>query len=52
VRSLTFKPSVRPQERINWQIRYIEGDMDPIKHARFLETLEVRPEALTADERS
>jgi len=52
MRSLTFKLSIRRQERINWQIRYIEGDMDPAEHDRFLKVLEVRPEALTAHERS
>lgn len=52
VRSLTFKPSVRRQERINWQIRYIEGGMDPVEEERFLEALGGPLGGVDRDERS
>lgn len=52
VRSLAFKSEVRRQDRINWQIRYIEGDMTEAEQARFHEALEVHPGQLTASDRS
>jgi phosphoribosylaminoimidazolecarboxamide formyltransferase/IMP cyclohydrolase len=32
VLGLQFKPSVRRQERINWRVRYIEGDLTATEH--------------------
>ncbi|CAM5630400.1 hypothetical protein SCYAM73S_05943 [Streptomyces cyaneofuscatus] len=29
VRALTFQPHIRRQDRINWQIRFIEGATSP-----------------------
>ncbi len=52
VRSLTFRPDVRRQDRINWQIRAIEGDMTPAEHARFLDAVEFEPVPLTDQDRA
>jgi AICAR transformylase/IMP cyclohydrolase PurH len=52
VRSLPFGDQVRRQERVAWQIRYIEGDMDSGELERFRSSLTGRPAALTADEKA
>ena len=52
VRGLAFKSRVRKQDRINWQVRFIEGDLTPDERASFGEALERAPESeLTAEER-
>ncbi|GCB47866.1 phosphoribosylaminoimidazolecarboxamide formyltransferase [Streptomyces sp. NL15-2K] len=52
VRALSFRPGIRRQDRINWQIRFIEGDLTP-DEARHLEEVLVTPAGeLTADERA
>ncbi len=35
VLGLSFRPEVKRQERINWRIRFIEGDLTPEEEARF-----------------
>ncbi|MDE0419524.1 MAG: phosphoribosylaminoimidazolecarboxamide formyltransferase [Gammaproteobacteria bacterium] len=37
VLGIGFRPSVRRQERINWRVRYIEGDLTPGEQAEFAE---------------
>jgi AICAR transformylase/IMP cyclohydrolase PurH len=39
VRALPFIDAIRRQERINWEIRYIEGDMDQRELERFRSAL-------------
>jgi len=51
VRSLVFKSRVRRQDRINWQIRHIDGDMTTGEWARFHDAVEVDPGSLIASER-
>ena len=50
VRSLPFDSKVRRQDRINWQIAYIDGDMDAREHERFRSTLTAEVAALTPAE--
>ena len=52
VLGLRFKRGVRRQQRINWRVRYIEGDMTAGERAAFAEALDAAPEPLTADERA
>jgi len=52
VRSLAFKADVRRQDRINWRVRHIEGDMSPIELGRFVDALTDRPIVLSADDRA
>ncbi|HEY3241616.1 MAG TPA: phosphoribosylaminoimidazolecarboxamide formyltransferase [Acidimicrobiia bacterium] len=52
VRSLAFKSDVRRQDRINWQIRHIEGDMTSAERERFLDAVHVEPAPLTAEDRA
>ena len=51
VRSLAF-PDLRRQERINWQIRYIEGDLTAEEHERLNEAVEGVCEPLDGEARS
>jgi phosphoribosylaminoimidazolecarboxamide formyltransferase/IMP cyclohydrolase len=51
VRGLPFIDAVRRQERINWEIRYIEGDMDQRELERFRSALCGDAPALQPDER-
>ncbi|MFC8717837.1 phosphoribosylaminoimidazolecarboxamide formyltransferase [Kitasatospora sp. NPDC057198] len=39
VRALDFRPGIRRQDRINWQIRYLEGDLTPDERTRFAAAL-------------
>ena len=50
VRDLPFSDEVRRQERINWEIRFIDGDMDPGEARRFRAALSSEPTALPTDE--
>jgi AICAR transformylase/IMP cyclohydrolase PurH len=50
VRALPFIDAIRRQERINWQIRYIEGDMDQRELERFRSALSDDAPALQPDE--
>ena len=52
VRSLVFKPNVRRQDRVNWQLRYIEGDMTGAERERFRDAVQGDPRPLTASARA
>jgi AICAR transformylase/IMP cyclohydrolase PurH len=52
VSGLAFRPGVRRQERINWQIRIAEGDLLTGEAGRLAEAVSVAPGELTADHRA
>jgi phosphoribosylaminoimidazolecarboxamide formyltransferase/IMP cyclohydrolase len=52
VMGLRFKPGVGAQDRINWRVRYIEGDLVPSEIAAFEQALDQRFEPLTVDEKA
>ena len=52
VRSLDFVPSVRRQDRLNWQIRYIEADLDDAERRRFAASLQQTPPPLSRNARA
>jgi AICAR transformylase/IMP cyclohydrolase PurH len=52
VRALRFRPGIRRHDRINWQIRFIEGDLTPDETRRLTEALSTPAGELTADERA
>ncbi|GGN41579.1 phosphoribosylaminoimidazolecarboxamide formyltransferase [Streptomyces fuscichromogenes] len=47
VRALAFRSDVRRQDRINWQIRFIEGDLTPDESTRLSRALSQPSEELT-----
>ena len=51
VRALTFRPGIRRQDRINWQIRFIEGDLTADESARLADALAAPAPGLTGDQR-
>jgi phosphoribosylaminoimidazolecarboxamide formyltransferase/IMP cyclohydrolase len=51
VLGLRFKPSLKKQDRINWRIRYIEGDLTRYEARAFEEALEAPSEPLTDQEK-
>jgi AICAR transformylase/IMP cyclohydrolase PurH len=51
VRALAFRRGVRRQDRINWRIRFIEGDLTPLEARDLVEVLETPAAALTDAER-
>ncbi|MGW5353297.1 phosphoribosylaminoimidazolecarboxamide formyltransferase [Streptomyces sp. NPDC004031] len=51
VPALHFLPSVRRQERVNWQVRFAEGDMTADERTRFGRALAVPADDLGAGER-
>jgi phosphoribosylaminoimidazolecarboxamide formyltransferase/IMP cyclohydrolase len=51
VRALAFHPDIRRQDRINWQIRLIEGDLTPDERMRLSTALSVPAHELTDTER-
>jgi AICAR transformylase/IMP cyclohydrolase PurH len=51
VRALPFIDAIRRQERINWEIRYIDGDMDQRERERFRSALGGDAPALSPNER-
>jgi phosphoribosylaminoimidazolecarboxamide formyltransferase/IMP cyclohydrolase len=51
VRSLAFRPQVRRQDRVNWQIRHIEGDLTPDEAARLAEALSEPAPAFSREQR-
>jgi phosphoribosylaminoimidazolecarboxamide formyltransferase/IMP cyclohydrolase len=51
VLGLRFRKGVRRQDRINWRVRYVEGNMARSEAAAFAEALEERAPELGADER-
>jgi len=52
VQSLAFRTDVRRQDRVNWQIRFVEGDLTPDERDRFREALLTVPAPFTAAERA
>lgn len=52
LRNLTFHPSIRRQDRINWQIRFIEGDLTPNENARLTNALSTPAPELTSEMRA
>ena len=53
VLGLSFRDEVKRQERINWRVRYIEGDLTPSEQTRFREALAEEAPAFTdADRRA
>jgi phosphoribosylaminoimidazolecarboxamide formyltransferase/IMP cyclohydrolase len=51
VLGLRFRRGVKRQERINWRVRYIEGDLVPSEEASLREALDEPLEPLSGDER-
>jgi phosphoribosylaminoimidazolecarboxamide formyltransferase/IMP cyclohydrolase len=51
VRALAFRPGSRRQDRINWQIRFIEGDLTPDETMRLAQVLSTPADELTLYER-
>jgi phosphoribosylaminoimidazolecarboxamide formyltransferase/IMP cyclohydrolase len=51
VLGLRFKDEVKRQQRINWRVRYIEGDLTKEEEAAFHSALDGVPEPLAADEK-
>ncbi|MAE96510.1 MAG: 5-aminoimidazole-4-carboxamide ribonucleotide transformylase [Deltaproteobacteria bacterium] len=51
VLGLAFKKGVKRQERINWRVRYIEGDLTPFETEALAEALEAPLDPLRDDER-
>jgi phosphoribosylaminoimidazolecarboxamide formyltransferase/IMP cyclohydrolase len=51
VESLPFLDAIRRQDRINWQIRFIEADMNQAELDRFRSALATDAAALSVDER-
>ena len=52
VRALPFVPNLRRQEKINWQVRFIEGDLTPQEHRRFAKVLTEPANELTPAQRA
>lgn len=52
VLGLCFKPQVKRQERINWRVRYIEGDLTHYETKALEEALEAPAEQLQLEERT
>ncbi len=51
VLGLRFRPHVKRQDRINWRVRCIEGDLVPSEEVALREALDAPLEPLTAEER-
>ena len=52
VLGLRFRPGVKRQERINWRVRYIEGDLTPAEAEDFRQALAAPASPLPAAERA
>jgi phosphoribosylaminoimidazolecarboxamide formyltransferase/IMP cyclohydrolase len=52
VRSVRFRSVIRRQDRINWQVRYIEGDLMSDERQRLNEAVHKVPEPISKKERS
>ncbi|MGW2302474.1 phosphoribosylaminoimidazolecarboxamide formyltransferase [Streptomyces sp. NPDC001809] len=50
--ALEFRPGVRRQDRVNWQVRFVEGDLTDDERTRFREAVEAEPGTLDAAERA
>jgi phosphoribosylaminoimidazolecarboxamide formyltransferase/IMP cyclohydrolase len=51
VLGLRFKKDLKKQERVNWRVRYIEGDLTALEERAFDDALDASPPALSEDER-
>jgi AICAR transformylase/IMP cyclohydrolase PurH len=51
-RSVHFKPGVPRQERINHQVRHIEGEMSADERSRFLDAVVAEPLPFTSEDRT
>jgi len=51
VLGLRFKKGVKRQKRINWRVRFIEGDLTSSEERAFREVLQDSPDPLTPEER-
>ena len=51
VLGLRFKKGVKKQDRINWRVRYIEGDLTRFEEAALCEALDAKLDPLRDDER-
>lgn len=52
VQNLRFRPGVKRQERVNWRVRYIEGDMAPTERSAFAIALAEPAPPLSDDDRT
>ena len=52
VLGIRFGSGVRRQERVNWRVRYIEGDLTPGEQAEFAQVVDKQPEPLADDDRA
>ena len=52
VQNLRFRSGMKRQERINWRVRYIEGDMAAAEQAAFASALAEPASPLSAEERA
>lgn len=52
VRALVFNPDIRRQDRINWQIRFAEGDLTPDETTRLSRALVEPAPELTDEQRA
>ena len=52
VQNLRFRSGAKRQERINWRVRYIEGDMAAAEQAAFASALTEPTSPLSAEERA
>ena len=51
VLGLAFRRGIKRQERINWRVRFIDGDMTPDEETAFAAALDGPAPSLTAEER-
>jgi len=51
VLGLRFKSNVKRQDRINWRVRFIEGDLTPSEEKAFADALDQPLEPFTPDEK-
>jgi len=49
---IAFRTGIRRQERINWRVRYIEGDLTPGEQAEFTQAVVDEAQPLVPDERA
>ena len=52
VLGIGFRSGVRRQQRVNWRVRYIEGDLAPAEQAEFVQAVDGQPEPLAEDDRA
>ncbi|MDP4500387.1 phosphoribosylaminoimidazolecarboxamide formyltransferase [Nonomuraea turcica] len=52
VHALPFVPGLRNQEKINWQVRFIEGGLTPLERRHFAQALIEPVDELTPDQRA